>query len=144
MVNGDPFVIEYNCRMGDPETQVVMPRLTNDLIELFVALKDGRIGQQQIIMDERTAAAVVCVSGGYPGSYRKGRHIELPLASEGSLIFHAGTKLVDGNLETSGGRVLAATTLSDDLQSALAGSNALAQQVRYEGKYFRPDIGFDL
>jgi phosphoribosylamine---glycine ligase len=144
MVGGDPFVIEYNCRMGDPETQVVMPRLTNDLLDLFLALKDGTIRDQKIALDPRTATAVVCVSGGYPGSYEKGMQITLPQVSDGSLIFHAGTRLTGGKLETSGGRVVAATTLSGDMQSALAGSNTLAHQIQYEGKYFRPDIGFDL
>jgi len=144
MVDGEPFVIEYNCRMGDPETQVVMPRLTNDLLDLFLALKNGTLRDQEIVMDPRTATAVVCVAGGYPESYQKGKVISLPQVAKGSMIFHAGTKLVGGQLETSGGRVVAATTLSSDMQSALAGSNSLANQIMYEGKYFRPDIGFDL
>ena len=144
MVGGDPFVIEYNCRMGDPETQVVMPRLTNDLLDLFLALKEGAIRDQQIVMDPRTATAVVCVSEGYPGSYGKGKLISLPELSEGSIIFHAGTKYLDDQLVTSGGRVVAATTLREGMPSALAGSNDMADQVVYEGKYFRRDIGFDL
>lgn len=143
-VNGDPFVIEYNCRMGDPETQTVIPRLKNDLVELMLSLKDGSIGSQNIEVDTRTATAVVCVSGGYPGSYPKGKKIILPTIPEGSLIFQAGTRLVGDDLETSGGRVLATTTLNDGMASALAGSNALAEAVKYEGKFFRPDIGFDL
>jgi len=144
MVDGDPFVIEYNCRMGDPETQVVMPRLKNDLLDLFLALKDGTIRDQKIEIDSRTATAVVCVSRGYPGSYEKGKTIELPEVSAGNLIFHAGTQKAGDQLQTNGGRVLAATALNEDMQSALSSSNAMAKQIQYEGKFFRQDIGFDL
>ncbi len=143
-VGGDPYVIEYNCRMGDPETEVVLPRLQNDLVELFLALGGGRLGQERIEEDERAAATVIVVSGGYPGKYEKGKPISgLPEVS-GSLLFHAGTTHRDGQLVTSGGRVIAVTSYGSDFREAIASCNENADMIRFEGSYFRRDIGFDL
>jgi phosphoribosylamine--glycine ligase len=143
-VGGDPFVIEYNCRMGDPETEVVIPRLKSDLVEMFEAMRDGNLGDFSVESDPRTATTVMCVSGGYPGSYPKGKVMTLPEQPEGTILFHAGTKQADGQLVTSGGRVIAATALGDNMSTALEKSNALAEEIGFEGKYFRRDIGFDL
>lgn len=143
-VAGDPYVIEYNCRMGDPETEVVMPRLKSDLVEIFEAMRDGHLGDFKVESDTRTATTVMCVSGGYPGSYSKGKVMTLPQQPNGTILFHAGTKQADGQLVTSGGRVIAATALGDDMASALEKSNALAEKIEFDGKYFRRDIGFDL
>ena len=143
-VGGDPFVIEYNCRMGDPETQVVMSRLKSDFVELLNSLGDGTLSEKVVEHDERAATTVVCVSGGYPGSYENNKALSLPETGDGEIIFHAGTRKEDGHLVTSGGRVLAATAMGTDIASALQRSNALAEKVDFEGKYFRRDIGFDL
>jgi phosphoribosylamine--glycine ligase len=142
-VRGEPYVIEYNCRMGDPETESVIPRLQNDLVELFEAMHTGSLQGQKIEMDSRYAATVVCASGGYPGNYAKGIPVQLPEDCD-SLIFHAGTKSSDSGLVTNGGRVLAVTSLGDTLEGALAKSNQTAKDITFEGKYFRKDIGFDL
>ncbi len=142
-VNGDPFVIEYNCRMGDPETESIIPRLRNDLVELFEAMHSGSLQRQSIDMDPRFAATVVCASGGYPGTYPKGLPVQVPSDCD-SLVFHAGTKKTDSGLVTNGGRVLAVTSLGDTLEEALAKSNETARKISFEGKYFRKDIGFDL
>ncbi len=143
-VGGDPYVIEYNCRMGDPETQVVMPRLENDLVDLFVRTHHGGLKDVPIVIDPRAAAAVVVVSGGYPGSYDKGKPITNLDRVKGSLLFHAGTKNDHDTLVTNGGRVMAVTSLGSNLDEALAQSMRNAEKINYEGKYFRRDIGFDL
>ncbi len=143
-VGGDPYVIEYNCRMGDPETEVVLPRLENDLVELFLALHEGRLGQVRIEEDDRAAATVIVVSGGYPGAYEKGKPISGLSEVSGSLLFHAGTSDRDGEIVTSGGRVIAVTSYGDDFRTAIATSNGNAEKIRFEGSYFRRDIGFDL
>ena len=143
-VAGDPFVIEYNCRMGDPETQVVMSRLASDLVTLLTSLNDGTLAELSIEEDSRAATAVVCVSEGYPGAYTKGISLELPPTEEGEMIFHAGTQEKEGELVTSGGRVVAVTVLNSDIPSSLEQSNFLAEKVSFKGKYFRRDIGFDL
>ena len=143
-VGGDPYVIEYNCRMGDPETQSVFPRLNNDLVDLFQALDAGQLAAKSIQINPKAVASIILVSGGYPEAYEKGKSITaLDNVSE-SLIFHAGTKIVDENLVTNGGRVLALTSYGKTFQEALALSNKNAQLVQFEGKYFRTDIGFDL
>ncbi|HLF65785.1 MAG TPA: phosphoribosylamine--glycine ligase [Saprospiraceae bacterium] len=139
----DPYVIEYNCRMGDPETESVIPRLKNDLVELFEAMHHGVLDAQTIEIDPRFAATVVCASGGYPGSYTSGIPIQLPSGSD-SLIFHAGTKMTATDLLTNGGRVFAVTSMADTLAEALAKSNQTANEIGFEEKYFRRDIGFDL
>ncbi|GAB4250930.1 MAG: phosphoribosylamine--glycine ligase [Saprospiraceae bacterium] len=144
-VGGEPFVIEYNCRLGDPETEVVLPRLRNDLVELFVAMHEGSLDAVRIEEDPRAAATVILASGGYPGSYEKGKIITGLERVEGSIVFHAGTKrTADGTIVTSGGRVMAITSLAPDFRQAIATSNANAAKIQFEGKYFRKDIGFDL
>ncbi|RMD97245.1 MAG: phosphoribosylamine--glycine ligase [Bacteroidetes bacterium] len=144
-VGGEPFVIEYNCRLGDPETEVVLPRLRNDLVELFVAMHEGSLDAVRIEEDPRAAATVILASGGYPGSYEKGKIITGLDRVEGSIVFHAGTKrTADGTIVTSGGRVMAITSLAPDFRQAIATSNANAERIQFEGKYFRKDIGFDL
>jgi phosphoribosylamine---glycine ligase len=143
-VNGEPFVIEYNCRMGDPETEVVIPRIKNDLVELFLALENGKLAQTTIEQDPRSATAVMLVSGGYPGNYEKGKAISGIDAVCNSIVFHAGTKMAGDVLLTNGGRVMAVTSFGDDFRSALAIAQEDAARIEFEGKYYRRDIGFDL
>ena len=144
-VGGDPFVIEYNCRLGDPETEVVLPRLKNDLVDLFLAMHQGHLQEQRIQEDTRAAATVILASGGYPGSYEKGMPITGLDRVKGSIVFHAGTRRsTDGDIVTNGGRVMAITSLAPDFRQAIATSNANAERIHFEGIYFRKDIGFDL
>ncbi len=143
-VDGEPYVIEYNVRMGDPETEAVLPRIESDLLELLLAVCEGKLGSKSIRINEQTAATVVLVSGGYPESYPKGKIIHLAEAGKDSVIFHAGTKAEGEQVLTNGGRVFAITSLGEDLQEALEKSMALAREIDYEGKYFRSDIGQDL
>ena len=143
-VAGDPFVIEYNVRMGDPETEVVIPRIQTDLVDLFEAVTDQTLDKIELKVDSRTTCTVMLVSDGYPGTYEKGRQIGGLDKVEDSLVFHAGTKDSDGNVLTSGGRVLAITSYGENMNEALEQSYANAHVVNYEGKYFRTDIGFDL
>lgn len=144
LVNDDPYVIEYNCRMGDPETEAVLPRLKNDLVGLLYSLVDDTLAYQQVEEDPRTAATVVLVSGGYPGEFKKGEiltGLEIPSAA---LVFHAGTRQTDGQIVTNGGRVIAITALADDLPQALELARKRAELIDFNGKYFRRDIGYDL
>lgn len=143
-VAGEPYVIEYNCRMGDPETQVVFPRLKNDLVALLQAADEGTLAEHIIEKDERAAAAVILVSGGYPGTYEKGKPISGEEQTEGSMVFHAGTKKQGDDIVTNGGRVIAVTSYGADFQEALQRSYANAAKIDFAGKYFRKDIGFDL
>lgn len=143
-VGGEPYVIEYNCRMGDPETEVVFPRLKNDLVTLLEAIDQEKVGSFQVEKDERAAAAVIVVSGGYPEAYQKGKTITGADATQGSLIFHAGTRMEDGKLLTNGGRVIAITSYGKDFRAALEVSNQNAEIIQFEGKNYRRDIGFDL
>lgn len=144
-VGGDPMVIEYNVRMGDPETEVVMLRIASDFIDLLQGAAEGNLKDTPALQDPRTAVTVMAVSGGYPGSYPKGKEIKGDLAPADSILFHAGTKLdADGKLVTSGGRVIAVSSLGEDIQSALAKSYASVEAFDFEGKYFRRDIGQDL
>lgn len=143
-VGGDPFVIEYNARMGDPETEVVMPRLKSDLIDLLEAAANGTLDKVALEVDDRYAVTVMLVSGGYPGDYVKGKVITGCEASSDSLIFHAGTSRKEGALVTNGGRVLAITSYGTSKQEALAASFKRASSIQFEGRYFRSDIGFDL
>ena len=143
-VEGEPMVIEYNVRMGDPETEVVMPRIASDLLPALVAVANGNLGDTVIEHDPRTAVAVMAVSGGYPGSYAKGKVIE-GLDKVDGIVFHAGTALDDkGNVVTSGGRVLATVAFGDDIPGAAAKSYEMLDKITFEGKYNRRDIGRDL
>lgn len=143
-VGDDPFVIEYNVRMGDPETEVVMPRLKSDLVELFEAVAEQKLEDTAFEIDERTATTVMMVSGGYPEDYEKGKVITGLDKVEGSLVFHAGTAEKDGNVVTSGGRVIAVTSYGADFKEALQKSYENVDKIQFEGKYFRSDLGFDL
>lgn len=144
-VGGDPMVIEYNVRMGDPETEVVIPRIKSDLLDLMRMAAEGCLGESSIEIDPRTATTVMLVSGGYPGHYEKGLPITgLDKVSE-TIPFQAGTALKDdGTLVTSGGRVMALTSFGDSIADALRGSYKAAEEVKFEGKYYRRDIGCDL
>jgi len=139
-------VIEYNCRMGDPETEVVMPRLKNDLVELFLSMHNNTLKDAVIAFDEGACATVVAVSKGYPGDYEKGKLISLPVdrLTSDSIIFHAGTKLNEqGNVVTNGGRVLAVTSFGKKIADAVQLSKAVLNNVHFEGMYFRNDIGYE-
>lgn len=143
-VDGDPFVIEYNVRMGDPETESVLPRIESDLVDLLEGVAEGNLTDRSYTVSPKTAVTVVLVSGGYPGDYESGKEIANMENVEDSIVFHAGTKEVDGKVVTAGGRVLAITTLQDNLFDALQQATADAGRIFYERKYFRKDIGFDL
>lgn len=143
-VESEPMVIEYNVRMGDPETEVVMPRIASDLLPALVAVANGNLGDTVIEHDPRTAVAVMAVSGGYPGSYAKEKVIE-GLDKVDGIVFHAGTALDDkGRVVTSGGRVLATVAFGDDIPGAAAKSYEMLDKITFEGKYNRRDIGRDL
>ncbi len=144
-VNGEPFVIEYNCRMGDPETEVVLPRIQNDFLEVCTAFFDKDFQEIVLDKDPRSAATVMTVSGGYPESYEKGKLIKIDEKHLGdSIIFHAGTKSKDDQVITNGGRVIAVTSLAQNHQEAIASSMNSIESISFDGKYYRKDIGFDL
>lgn len=145
-VNNEPFVIEYNCRMGDPETEVVMPRLKNDIVELFLAVHSGTLQNIDIAYDERACATVVAVSGGYPGDYKKNITItglENIKETSDSIVFHSGTKLQGNSIVTNGGRVLAVTSFGENIAEAVQRSKLVLEQVHFEGIYYRKDIGYE-
>ncbi|WP_282112417.1 phosphoribosylamine--glycine ligase [Maribacter stanieri] len=143
-VGEDPKVIEYNVRMGDPETEVVLPRIQNDMVELLKAVANQTLSNIDLKLDDRTATTVMTVSGGYPGSYEKGKEINGIESIKDSLVFHAGTTLKDGKVVTNGGRVMAITSFGTDFKSALAQSYINVEKLSFEGMNYRKDLGFDL
>jgi len=143
-VDGEPVVIEYNARMGDPETEVVMLRIKSDFVDLLKGVAEGNLNEKSVEFDERSAVTVMMVSGGYPETYEKGKSISGILDVKDSIVFHAGTSLKDGDLVTSGGRVLAISSYGNNKAEALATSFKNAQKIKFEKQYFRKDIGIDL
>ncbi len=143
-VGGEPYVIEYNCRMGDPETEVVIPRIKSDLIELFEAVGNERLKSFNLVIDSQSCTTVVVASGGYPGNYEKGKPIQGAECIKDCMIFHAGTKRNNGKLLTNGGRVLAVSSFGKDHKQALKSSYNTISKISFEGMFCRKDIGWDL
>ncbi|MDB5192738.1 MAG: phosphoribosylamine-glycine ligase [Segetibacter sp.] len=145
LVNDEPFVIEYNCRMGDPETEVVIPRLNNDLVALFVAMDKGELEEQRIEIDERACCTVMAVSGGYPGDYKKDIAIEglTEGLGEDVLLFHAGTRQAGDTIVTNGGRVLAVSAFGSGIKEAVNTAKKGLEKISFEGMYYRKDIGYE-
>lgn len=144
VVGNDPYVIEYNCRLGDPETEVIIPRLQTDLVELLLAAWNGTLSSSVVTVDGRSAVTIMLASGGYPGSFEKGKTVKGLDHVDGSRIYHAGTSIYDGTVITSGGRVMAVTSMGSTMHRALEKSLINAETIQFEGKYYRKDIGKDL
>lgn len=144
-VNDEPFVIEYNCRFGDPETEVIIPRIENDLVEILLATAQGRLNEITIRTNPTAAVTVVAVSGGYPNKYESGKEIQglFDIEKDGTIIFHSGTRQEGDKVLTNGGRVLAITSFGSNIEEAAVKSNDMLEQVAFEGIYFRDDIGFE-
>ncbi|KAF1856528.1 hypothetical protein Lal_00049054 [Lupinus albus] len=142
--HGEPWVIEYNCRMGDPETESVMLRIESDFVDLLQGVAEGNLHEKELIISPKTAATVVCVAGGYPGEYLKNKTITGIENVRDSHVFHAGTTQVGDEVQATGGRVLAISSLQDNMFNALQQATADAARIYYDGVYFRKDIGFDL
>jgi phosphoribosylamine--glycine ligase len=143
-VKGDPYVIEYNTRLGDPESEALIPRIKSDIFELFEGVAQGNLADREIEIDDRFCTTVMLVSGGYPGTYEKGKPVDGLDLIDGSVVFHAGTKKEADKIVTSGGRVIAVSSWGSTMQEALRTSYANARLLKFEGQYFRTDIGFDL
>jgi phosphoribosylamine--glycine ligase len=143
-VEGNPFVIEYNARLGDPESEVIIPRIKSDLFDLIEGVANGDLALRKIETDERFVTTVMLVSGGYPGDYQKGKQIDGLDDVKDSVVFHAGTKKTEKKVVTSGGRVLAISSWGNTMDEALAISYRNAALLNFEGIYYRTDIGFDL
>lgn len=143
-VNGDPYVIEYNARLGDPESEAVIPRIKSDLFDLIEGVAKGDLEDRDLVIDERYVSTVMLVSGGYPGHYEKGYEISGLESTEECIVFHSGTKIVDNKVVTTGGRVLAVSSWGKTMKEALAGSYRNARSVLFRDMYYRKDIGFDL
>lgn len=143
-VNGEPYVIEYNVRMGDPETESVLPRIESDLVELFLGVAQENLAEKELQLSKKTAVTVMLVAGGYPGEYEKGKVMSGMENVRHSLVFHAGTDADNGVVKTNGGRVMAVTSLQDNLFNAVQCAIADAGRIYYDGRYFRSDIGADL
>jgi len=141
---GDPYLIEYNVRMGDPETEAVLMRVQSDLVDLFEGVANGNLHEKELHIDQRTSVTVMIVAGGYPGSYDKGKSIQYLEAVEESVVFHAGTKKKGDQIVTNGGRVLAVSSIANTMDEALALSYTNARRIVFDKMYFRSDIGFDL
>lgn len=143
-VDGEPYVIEYNVRMGDPEAEVVIPRIESDLLEICAGMGTGRFAEMDVKIKEEAATTVMLVSGGYPGSYEKGKEIKGLENVSDTILFHAGAKKADGKIVSSGGRVIALTSMNKSWKEALKTSYETAEKISFEGMYYRKDIGFDL
>ena len=143
-IKGEPSVIEYNCRLGDPETEVVVPRIKSDLLDLFEGVVTGTLSERDVQFEEKTAVTIMLVSGGYPGDYDKGKAIKGLDQVKDSLVFHAGTTEKTGRIITNGGRVIAVTSFGKDIETALEKSLTAAETIDFEKKYYRRDIGQDL
>ena len=143
-VGNEPYVIEYNVRMGDPETEVVLPRIKSDFVELLVKVSEQKLNKATLEIDDQSAVTVMLTSGGYPEDYEKGKEITGIDAVDGSIIFHAGTAEKDGKIITNGGRVIAVTSMGKDYKEALKKSYQNIEKLHFDKMYYRKDLGFDL